>query len=79
MTIQLSLGLLAPAGTPKPVIEQIARAALTMEADPAYRQKLIESGFEPVTDSTPDKFRRSLEADVAFWRPVVSALSLKID
>ena len=79
MTIQLSLGLLAPAGTPRPIIEQVARAVRTMEADAAYRQKLIETGFEPVTDSGPDQFRSSLEADVAFWRPVVGALGLKID
>jgi tripartite-type tricarboxylate transporter receptor subunit TctC len=79
MTIQLSLGLLAPAGTPKPIIEQIAQAVHAAEADPAYRQKLIDSGFEPVTDSTPEKFRRSLEADVMFWRPVVTALGLQID
>jgi hypothetical protein len=40
---------------------------------------LIEAGFEPILDSTPEKFRRSLAADVALWTPVVKALALKID
>jgi hypothetical protein len=40
---------------------------------------LIESGFEPTLNSNPEKFRRSLEADIAFWRPAVEALGLKID
>jgi len=30
-------------------------------------------------DTTPEKFRRRLEADVAFWTPVVEALGLRID
>jgi len=48
-------------------------------ADPAYQQLLIDAGIEPTLDSTPDKFRRSLAADVALWTPVVKALGLKID
>jgi tripartite-type tricarboxylate transporter receptor subunit TctC len=79
MTIQLSLGLLAPAGTPKPIISQIAQAVHAAEADDAFRQKLIDSGFEPVVDSDPEKFRQSLERDITFWRPVVTALGLQIE
>ena len=30
-------------------------------------------------DSTPDKFRGSLAADIALWTPVVKALGLKLD
>jgi hypothetical protein len=40
---------------------------------------LIETGFEPILDSTPEKLRQSLAADVALWTPVVTALGLKID
>jgi hypothetical protein len=42
-------------------------------------EKLIDSGFEASPDTTPEKFRRRLEADVAFWTPVVEALALKIN
>jgi hypothetical protein len=48
-------------------------------AEAAYQQMLIETGFELITDSTPEKFRLSLAADVAQWTPVVEALALKID
>jgi hypothetical protein len=44
-----------------------------------YQQLLIDAGIEPTLDSTPDKFRRALAADVALWTPVVKALGLKID
>jgi len=79
MTVTGSIGLLAPAGTPIGIIEQIAQATRTAVAEPAYKQMLIDSGIEPTLDSNPEKFRQSLAADVALWTPVVKALGLKID
>ena len=79
LTTQAALGLLAPAGTPKAIIERTAEATVTAVAERTYQRMLIESGFEPTLNSNPEKFRRSLEADIAFWRPVVEALGLKID
>jgi tripartite-type tricarboxylate transporter receptor subunit TctC len=79
MTVTGSIGLLAPAGTPIGIIEQIAQATRTAVAEPAYQQMLIDAGIEPTLDSNPEKFRRSLAADVALWTPVVKALGLKID
>jgi tripartite-type tricarboxylate transporter receptor subunit TctC len=79
VTVIGSLGLLAPAGTPTEIIEQIARATRTVVAEPAFKQMLIEAGIEPTLDSNPEKFRQSLAADVALWTPVVKALGIKID
>jgi tripartite-type tricarboxylate transporter receptor subunit TctC len=79
LTNQVTIGPAAPAGTPTPIIEQIAQATRTALADPAYRQKLIEAGFEVSPDTTPEKFRRRLENDVAFWLPLVRRLGLKVD
>ena len=79
MTVTGSIGLLAPAGTPLGIIEQIAQATRTAVAEPAYKQMLIDAGIESTLDSNPEKFRRSLAADVALWTPVVKALGLKID
>ena len=79
LTVTLSLGLLAPAGTPTTVIERIAEATRTALAEPDYQHALIEGGFEPVLDSNPEKFRQSLSADVALWAPVVKSLGLKLE
>lgn len=79
LVVTASLGLLAPAGTPIAIIEQIAQATRTVLAEENYQHMLMETGFEPITDSTPEKFRLSLAADVALWTPVVKALALKID
>jgi tripartite-type tricarboxylate transporter receptor subunit TctC len=74
-----TIGPVAPAGTPKPIIEQIAKAVRKALAEPAYEQTLIDSGFEASLDTTPEKFRRRLEADIVFWTPVVEAFGVRID
>jgi tripartite-type tricarboxylate transporter receptor subunit TctC len=79
MTVRGSIGLLAPAGTPAEIIEQVAQATRTAIAEPAYRQMLTDAGIEATLDSNPEKFRQSLAADVALWAPIVKALELKID
>jgi tripartite-type tricarboxylate transporter receptor subunit TctC len=79
MTVTGSIGLLAPAATPDGIIEQIAQASRTALAEPAYQQTLSEAGMESSLNSSPEKFRRSLAADVALWTPIVKALGLKID
>ena len=79
MIVRGSIGLLAPAGTRQGIIEQIAQGTRTAIAEPAYQQMLIDAGIEPTLDSNPEKFRRSLAADVALWTPVVKALGLRID
>src|SRR5438445_13770986 len=79
LTVRGSIGLLAPAGTPASIIEQIARATHTAVADFAWQQMLIDAGIEPISDSGPEQFRRSLAADVALWAPVVKALGINLD
>jgi tripartite-type tricarboxylate transporter receptor subunit TctC len=79
MTVRGSIGLLAPAGTPSGIIEQIAQATRTAVAEPAFQSMLVDAGIEAVLDSNAEKFRQSLAADVALWSPVVKALGLKLD
>jgi tripartite-type tricarboxylate transporter receptor subunit TctC len=79
LTVMGSIGLLAPAGTPIGIVEQIAQATRTIVAEPAFRRMLIEAGIDPTLNSSPDKFRQSLAADIALWAPVVKSLGLKID
>jgi tripartite-type tricarboxylate transporter receptor subunit TctC len=79
LTVTGTIGLLAPAGTPSGIAERIALATRAAVVDPAYQHVLADAGIEPTPDSTPEKFRRSLAADVALWTPVVKALGLKLD
>ena len=74
-----SYGLLAPAGTPKPIIDKIASTSRALLSTPEYQRLMIETGFEATPDSDPESFRNVLTAAVNFWRPLVTQLGLKID
>jgi len=73
------VGVFAPAGTPKPIIDQIAQANLALLADEDYRQLLISGTFEPHGGLNPDAYRRYVENELARWTPIVTAMGLKID
>jgi tripartite-type tricarboxylate transporter receptor subunit TctC len=77
MISQQSIGLFAPTATPKAIIQQMHRR----RGRPAggLPEMLIESGVEPDTNSTPERFRRLIEDDLARWAPIVKAIGLKLD
>jgi tripartite-type tricarboxylate transporter receptor subunit TctC len=79
MTTQTSYGLLAPAGTPRATVEQIAQATRAVLASEDYQRMLTEIGFEPVLDSGPDEFRAVIANDLVYWSPIVKALGVQID
>jgi tripartite-type tricarboxylate transporter receptor subunit TctC len=74
-----SYGLLAPAGTPRPMIDKVAQASRALLSTKEYQQLLIDMGFEGTPESDPEDFRRVLAADVALWAPIVKSLGLKLD
>ena len=73
------VGVFAPAGTPKPIIDQIAKANLALLADEDYRQLLISGTFEPHGGLNPDAYRHYVENELARWSPIVATMGLKID
>jgi tripartite-type tricarboxylate transporter receptor subunit TctC len=54
MTVMGSIGLLAPAGTPIGVIDQIAQATRSIVAESTFKQMLIDAGIEPTLNSSPE-------------------------
>jgi tripartite-type tricarboxylate transporter receptor subunit TctC len=72
-------GLLAPAGTPMPIVDKIASTSRALLSTPEYQGLMIEAGFEATPDSDPESFRKVLAAAVRFWEPLVTQLGLKID
>lgn len=79
MVSQQLIGLFAPAGTAKAIIGQIAQANHALLAESDYQKMLVETGFEPDAVSSPEIFRRRIEAEIAKWTPIVQALGIKID
>ena len=79
MIVTGSIGLLAPAGTPRPVVDQISQATAVALADPAFQNILKEAAMEPVAPAGPDHWKRVLADDISLWEPVVKKIGLKID
>jgi tripartite-type tricarboxylate transporter receptor subunit TctC len=78
MIAEAFVGLFAPAGTPKPIIEQIAQATHTAMADPQFRQRFIALGLEPFPDLSTERTRRLVEEEIVRWTPIIKALGLKL-
>ena len=74
----LAIGLFAPAATPQPIVDQIAKANRTAMADPEFQQVFGKAGLEYVADSNTEKTRRFLAEEVERWGPVVKSLNLKM-
>jgi tripartite-type tricarboxylate transporter receptor subunit TctC len=68
--------LFAPAGTPQPVIDKYAQAAIAAMHDPAMRARLEDMGLEP-TGLGPAELGRILRADYDKWGPVIRASGFK--
>lgn len=73
MVAQLFSGLFAPAGTPNAVIERISQVTRKALSDPGFQKTLIESGFEPVLDSSPEKAQRYIEQEHERLMPIIKA------
>jgi tripartite-type tricarboxylate transporter receptor subunit TctC len=69
-------GLLAPAKTPKAVIQRLQQEIATVLAMPEVRERYLASAFDPVA-STPEEFGAQIKADFARWAQVVKDANLK--
>ena len=78
VSVSLWYGLLAPAGTPRPVIERLNREALKALESPEIRDKLLAQGAEPMPTS-PQAFAAFMQEEMAKWAPVVKQAGVKLD
>jgi len=74
--VSLWFGLLAPAGTPRSVIDKLAAAAHTAMHLPETVDTLRKQGFEPF-DLGPDEFAPFIRSEITRWSEVVRAAGMK--
>jgi len=78
ITLQF-MGVFAPAGTSRAIIEQVAAATHQVMADKEFQRRLILAGFEPVTDSGPEQTAQFIREELVRWTPLLKASGIKMN
>jgi tripartite-type tricarboxylate transporter receptor subunit TctC len=64
-------GLVAPAATPRPIVDALAAQIAKLLADPATSQRFATLAVEPLPGSTPDSFAAYIKTEVERWATIV--------
>jgi len=71
-------GLVAPAGTPKEIVDLLYREIAKAVAQPDVKERLAVLGFKPVAN-TPDEFSARIKLEIEKWAKVVREAKLRIE
>jgi tripartite-type tricarboxylate transporter receptor subunit TctC len=69
--------LLAPRGTPKPIVAKLNQELAAAAADPAVRQRFLDVGAEPNV-ITPEQASKFISAETAKWRDIITKAGIPV-
>jgi tripartite-type tricarboxylate transporter receptor subunit TctC len=72
------MGLIAPGGTPKPMVAAINKDVVAIIKTPEVREKLAAQLMQPV-GSSPEEFRARIDGEIERWAPVIKAADVKVN
>jgi tripartite-type tricarboxylate transporter receptor subunit TctC len=72
----LSYGLLAPAGTPRPIIDRLNKELRAALATEEVRKRIIFEGGEPES-TTPEEYAAIIDREETKWSAVIHAAGIK--
>jgi tripartite-type tricarboxylate transporter receptor subunit TctC len=71
-------GLVAPAGTPREIVQKLNAEAMRILAMPDVRERFLSQGVEPV-GSTPEQFGEHIKSQMTKWAKVVQDAGVKAE
>jgi tripartite-type tricarboxylate transporter receptor subunit TctC len=74
----LWIAMMAPAGTPKPVIDKLAAASAKAARAPDVAERLIRDGVDPV-GGTPEGLAALISRELPQWRDLAKAANIKLE
>jgi tripartite-type tricarboxylate transporter receptor subunit TctC len=74
----LHYGVLAPAGTPRPIIDRLNTALRALVDTEQVKQRILAEGGDPMT-STPEEYAKDIDAEETKWGTLVRKLNLKVE
>jgi tripartite-type tricarboxylate transporter receptor subunit TctC len=78
LAIAITWGIMAPAGTPEPILDKLRTAAAEMMKDPVTAERLRKLGFEPLY-LPHDQYKAFVIKDLEQWRGVAKSANIAID
>ena len=75
-SLDLWLGVLAPAGTPRGIVDRLNVVINKSVRDPAARERLNGIGIEPV-GTTPERFAEIIKSDLVKYAQIAKAANIK--
>ncbi len=70
------LGVLAPAGTPKEIVQKLSTEIMALNQQPEFKARLAQQGID-VVGSSPEQFAAVLKEEVPRWKEVVKGAGIK--
>jgi tripartite-type tricarboxylate transporter receptor subunit TctC len=74
----LWLGVLAPAGTPKPIIDRLNKELVAIAATPDFKDAMDRNGAD-ATSNTPEQFASLIQNEVGKYGSITKRLGIKLD
>jgi tripartite-type tricarboxylate transporter receptor subunit TctC len=74
----LHYGLLAPAGTPQPIIERLNKELRALATMPEVQERIHTEGGDPMS-SAPEEYAADIDREEAKWSALVRKLGLKVE
>jgi tripartite-type tricarboxylate transporter receptor subunit TctC len=71
-------GYVAPAATPRPILERLHKATVTVLEMADVKQTLLDQGIESAP-SSPDQFAAYIQSETGKWTRVIRASGMKVD
>lgn len=71
-------GVLAPKGTPRPIVDKLNAEIVKIVKDPAVQARFIEVGADPAT-STPAELKALISAEVVKWGDLIRSAGVRVD
>ncbi|MDT2023202.1 tripartite tricarboxylate transporter substrate binding protein [Methylocella sp. CPCC 101449] len=72
------LGLMAPAATPRPIIDLLNSEVRKVQAQPEMKELYAKQGTVAL-EMSPDEFGEYIKADIAKWAKVIETARIKVD
>jgi tripartite-type tricarboxylate transporter receptor subunit TctC len=71
-------GILAPAGTPRPIVDKLSADINAVLRRPASMERWKQLGFDPI-GTTPEVFAERIKGDVQLWADLIKLTGVKVE